>query len=131
MGYLSKKTEEQDLLMSLTSNSGQTVIDLILMFKFSSLLLLNQVNFHIECDKFFWGTSVQSPIINELFKFLHLDILRWCFWGLYIAIEETFKNITAAYVLGLNELNKIDCDKIIYLFTLDASQNIFVQKIVK
>ena len=47
------------------------------------------------------------------------DILRQCFWGLYIAIEETFKSITTAYVLGLNELSKIDCDEIsIYFFSL-------------
>ena len=39
-----------------------------------------------------------------------LDILRW--W-LILAIEETFKSITTAYILGLNELSEIDCDKII------------------
>ena len=55
---------------------------------------------------------------NKLFKFLHLDILRWCFWGLYIAIEKTYKNITTAYVLGLNELSEIDCEEFIYLFNI-------------
>ena len=48
-----------------------------------------------------------------------LDILRQSFWGLYIAIEETFKSITTAYVSGLNELSEIDCDEIIiYFFSL-------------
>ena len=42
------------------------------------------------------------------------------FWdgGLYIAIEETFTSITTAYILGLNELSEIDCDKIIYFLSL-------------
>ena len=42
------------------------------------------------------------------------------FWdgGLYIAIEETFKSITTAYILALNELSEIDCDKIIYFLSL-------------
>ena len=42
------------------------------------------------------------------------------FWdgGLYIAIEETFKSITTAYILGLNELSEIDCDEIIYFLSL-------------
>ena len=53
---------------------------------------------------------------NKLFKLLHLDILRWYFWGLYIAIEKTYKNITTAYVLGLNDLSEIDCEEIICLF---------------
>ena len=35
-----------------------------------------------------------------------------------LAIEKAYKNITAAYVLGLNELGEIDCEEIICLFNL-------------
>ena len=78
VGYLLKKTEEKDSLMALTSASGQTVIDLILMFKISFVASQSSGPTYKMQSKSS-GAHQQSSFIKSIIQILHLDIRRWCF----------------------------------------------------